>query len=399
VQQYIGFRLESGEFAIPIMRVREIINLPDITHIPQSPAYLKGITNLRGSVIPVVDLKKLIHMTASEGGGLKVIVIASGRITFGLLVDGITGVISIEETAIESPENLPHGHEDQVEGVAKLDGRLVVLLDVKKLIPLDDMSLLEDYATEVGTAGADGTIEVTRQVQTMAGRMQVKELHDARAYFEKTRGIAPDDPRSAMLDDMMRFMSAIADQNYDQADEEMQKIVKNGQGDLFKEVGKITRKLHDSIKSFKEAVDPRLKDMTQAEIPNAVDRLQFVIEKTEEAANKTMNVVEKYTLLMDELSEQIRKIQGPPETVAYLKEFKNNLEDDFTEILTTQSFQDITGQTIKKVITLVNDIESELVRLVTSFGVKIEAGAAAAPVAAEKVSQSDVDDLLKELGF
>ena len=197
---------------------------------------------------------------------------------------------------------------------------------------------------------------------------------------------------------MISFMAAISEQNYDKADATVQKMVSLGQADLFKEVGKITRRLHDSVRSFRDAVDPRLKDMTEGELPNAVDRLQYVIEKTEEAANKTMAVVEKYVLRMDELSGHIRKVQGPPETVEFLKQFKNGLEDDLTEVLTTQSFQDLTGQTIKKVITLVNDIENELVRLITSFGVKIEPGAAK-PAAVEKVSQSDVDDLLKDLGF
>jgi chemotaxis signal transduction protein/chemotaxis regulatin CheY-phosphate phosphatase CheZ len=397
VQQYIGFKLHTGEFGIPITKVREIINLPDITRIPQSPPYLKGITNLRGSVIPVVDLKKLIKVQATEGGS-KVIVIASGRITFGLLIDGITGVISIDEGAIESPENLPQGHVDQVEGVAKLDGRLIVLLDIKKLIPLDDMSLLEDMAAEVGTRGENGSVEVTRAVQTMGGEIRVTELQNAKIFFEQTKGIGPDDPRQEILDDIVTFMTAVSEHDYGKADAAIQKIVKLGQGDLFKEVGKITRKLHDAIISFKEAVDPRLKDLTQAEIPNAVDKLQFVIDKTEEAANRTMSVVEKYILSMDDLATHLRKVQGPPETIAFLKEFKNGLEDDLTEILTTQSFQDLTGQTIKKVITLVHDIEDELVRLVTSFGVKIE-GAAVPVAVVEKVSQKDVDELLKNLGF
>ncbi|HUJ18048.1 MAG TPA: protein phosphatase CheZ [Nitrospirota bacterium] len=399
MEQYIGFHLHTGEYGIPITRVREIINLPEITQIPQSPPYLRGITNLRGSVIPVVNLKHLIRVKDDGTGGRKVIVIASGRITFGLLVDGISGVISIDEAAIESPENLTQGHSDQVQGVAKLDGRLVVLLDIKKLIPLDDMSLLEDMAAEVSDAGADGARSVTRSVQTMGGEVRIRELLEARSSYEKTMRVAENDPRQEILNDIMCFMTAVSEQNYETADAAIQTIVKNGHGDLFKEVGKITRKLHDSIKSFREAVDPRLKDITRAEIPNAVDKLQFVIEKTEEAANKTMSVVEKYILRMDDLSGHIRKVQGPPETIEYLKVFKNGLEDDFTEILTTQSFQDLTGQTIKKVITLVNDIEGELVRLVTSFGVKIEPGSKEPAAAAEKVSQSDVDDLLKELGF
>ena len=142
--QYIGFKLHTGEFGIPITRVREIINLPEITRMPQSPPYLNGITNLRGSVIPVVDLKKLINVPATQAGGNKIIVIASGRINFRSSGRRDYGCRRIDEGAIERLENLPQGHIDQVEGVAKLDGRLIVLLDIKKLIPLDDMSLLED---------------------------------------------------------------------------------------------------------------------------------------------------------------------------------------------------------------------------------------------------------------
>ncbi len=399
MQQYIGFRLQAGEYGIPITKVREIINLPLITIIPQSPPYLKGITDLRGSVIPVVDLKKIMRVPEVQEGGTKVIVIASGRITFGLLVDGITGVISIDEAAIESPDNLPHGGEDQVEGVAKVDGRLIVLLNIKKLIPLDNLNLLEDISAEVRETGDNGEVTVTRTVQTMGGTVSVKELASVREQYEKTKVCSPEDPRLAILDDIMTFITATSEHNDEKADAAIQRLMKSDQGGLFQEVGKITRKLHDSIRSFKEAVDPKLKDMAQGEIPNAVDRLLYVIEKTEEAANKTMSVVEKYTLRMDELGAHIRQIQGPPETIAYLKSFKNGLEDDLTEILTTQSFQDLTGQTIKKVITLVNDIEAELVRLITSFGVKIESGSAQPVAVAEKVSQSDVDDLLKELGF
>jgi len=134
-------------------------------------------------------------------------------------------------------------------------------------------------------------------------------------------------------------------------------------------------------------------------MPNAVDRLQYVISKTEEAANKTMGIVEKYLLKMDDISAHLRKLDGPEESISFLRTFKNGLEDDLTEILTTQSFQDLTGQTIKKVIKLVGEIESELVRLIATFGVKVEAGAAAEVPVAEQVSQSGVDDLLKDFGF
>ncbi|MCX8167259.1 MAG: protein phosphatase CheZ, partial [Candidatus Micrarchaeota archaeon] len=161
---------------------------------------------------------------------------------------------------------------------------------------------------------------------------------------------------------------------------------------------KVARKLHDSLKSFREALDPRLKEIATEQMPRAVDQLQMVIDKTEEAANKTMGIVEKYILKMDDLANHIREIQGPESSVKYLKEFKNSLEDDLTEILTIQSFQDLTGQTIKKVIKLVGDLEIELVKLITNFGVKLDEKPAIINES-NKVSQDDIDNLLSEFGF
>jgi chemotaxis protein CheZ len=399
VQQYIGFHLHDGDYAIPITVVREIINLPGITKIPQSPPYLKGITNLRGTVIPVVNLKQLINVPGDGEEEKKVIVIASGSITFGILVDGITGVVSIAEDAIESPESVSHAQADRVEGIAKQNGKLILVLNARKLIPLEDMALLEDRMVDVKEANSGNAVEVTKTVQTIAGDMKVKEIINARDFYKRKKGLDPQDPQNEIVEAITAFMTAITEHDYEKADVAMQSIVKDGQGDLFKEVGKITRKLHDTIKGFKESLDPRLKDMANVEIPNAADRLQYVIDRTEEAANKTMGVVEKYILRMDDLSAHIRKLEGPKETVDYLKGFKNGLEDDLTEILTTQSFQDLTGQTIKKVIQLVGDIEKELVTLIAHFGVKIEPGAKAAVVTPEKVTQAGVDDLLKEFGF
>ncbi|MBZ0156358.1 MAG: protein phosphatase CheZ [Alphaproteobacteria bacterium] len=397
--QYIGFTMNANEYTIPILKVQEIVNLPQLTKLPRVPDYIEGITNLRGRIIPVVNLKKLIGLYGGDSVGEKVIVVTSGRITFGVLVDGITGVISIDESEIEPPTDF--NTSDIVSGVAKVNDKLIVLLETKKLIPMEDMSLFEDEIFEVKETD-DDKVEVMRKIEGMGGEIMVKEVMDVKQFFEK-KGLNVQDPRYAMFDEMITFMNAIASQDYERADAAIQNIMSKGQGDiqgeLFKEVGKVTRKLHDSIRSFKEALDPKLRGLAEKEMPNAIDRLQFVIEKTEEAANKTMGIVEKYTLSMDDLASHIRNIKEPDASVSFLKNFKNSLEDDLTEILTTQSFQDLTGQTIKKVITLVGEIESELVKMITTFGVKIEQGAGSETMAAEKVSQEDVDDLLKDFGF
>src|SRR3989304_3329062 len=391
--QYIGFNLGSNECTIPLLKVCEIINIPSITRMPQSPSYIEGVTNLRGNIIPIVNLKKLIKLDGDDRPD-KVIVVSSGKVNFGILVDGITGVINIEESAIEPAEKILHGGNiDHFEGVAKLPDRLVGLLDTKKLLPYDDMSLFEDYTDIKGQE--DKQAVEARTVRTMAE--EVKEFNSIKDFFEKM-GIDSCDPRYIIFADVITFMNAMANQDYGKADSAVQNMMKKDQSGLFVDVGKITRKLHDSLRSFKESIDPKFKEIAIVEMPNAIDRLQFVIDKTEEAANKTLGIVEKYILGMDELSSHIRYLKEPEVSATYLRGFKNSLEDDLTEILTAQSFQDITGQTLKKVIKLVGDIEEELVRLITNFGVKIEQGVKTETVSAN-VSQSDVDNLLKEFGF
>ncbi|HMK48650.1 MAG TPA: protein phosphatase CheZ [Thermodesulfovibrionales bacterium] len=395
--QYIGFQLNGNEYSIPILKVREIIKTPSITRMPQSPDYMEGITNIRGNVIPVIDLKKLIHINGNGGTGENVIVVSSGKIIFGVLVDGITGVINVDASIIEPAEKFMSDKVDQIEGIAKLSDRMVVLLDSKKLLPLDDISLFDEYAVDIQEKGED-TVEVTKTVQTMAGEMKVRELHDAKDYFER-KGIEANDPRYLIMDDIIGFLDSISAHDYEKADKAVQNIIKKGQSDIFTEVGKITRKLHDSLKSFKEAIDPRVKEMATIDMPNAIDRLQYVIDQTEAAANKTLGIVEKYILHMDDLAAHIRSVNGPEGSVKYLKDFKNTLEDDLTEIITTQSFQDLTGQIIKKVISLVGDLEAELVHLIATFGVKIEQTDNTDNIVPEKVTQNDVNDLLKEFGF
>ncbi len=397
MKQYIGFHLNESEYTLPILKVKEIITMPEITKVPQTLPYIEGITNLRGSIIPIVNLKRLVRLGNEESAGTKVVVVASGNVSFGILVDGITGVISIDESSIEPPEKFLNNGAEQIEGVAKLKDRLVVMLDTKKLIPVEDLGMFEDVVVDVKDVGSD-KVEVVKKVQTIAGEVQVKEIRDAKDFFAK-RNIDPSDPRYMIFDDLMEFIDAMTAGDYEKADHAIQGIMKKGQSELFQEIGKVTRKLHDSIASFKEAVDTKLKDMAHVEMPNAIDRLNLVMQKTEEAAHRTITIVEKHLLSLDEFSDKVRVLQGPDDSIAYLKSFRNRLEDDLTDLITTQSFQDITGQTIKKVIKLVGELEEELIRLISTFGVKIESGGLDERRVQEIVSQSGVDDLLKEFGF
>ena len=239
------------------------------------------------------------------------------------------------------------------------------------------------------------TSEGSKDILVGVDKYELKAAHEF--LSKKKESIDPGDPSQKALKELMAFMEAIASKDYTTADAAVEQLVESSEGGLYKEVGKVTRRLHDSLKSFKEAIDPKITSIVRNDMPSAVDRLQYCVQKTEEAANITMGVVEKHLASMGELEENILKLHGPDDAVDYLNGFRERYENDLTEIITAQSFQDLTGQTIQKVILLVADIERELVGMVTAFGLKLDS--AGKEEIHEKVGQSDVDDLLKEFGF
>ena len=241
-------------------------------------------------------------------------------------------------------------------------------------------------------------LETNGGSREMLKSVDTQEIQAAQEFLSKKKGsIDPGDHSQKALKELMAFMEAIAVKDYVTADAAVEQLVESSEGGLYKEVGKVTRRLHDSLRSFKDAIDPKITSIVKKDMPSAVDRLQYCVQKTEEAANKTMSIVEKHMASMGELEENIQKLEGPDVAVDYLNEFRERYENDLTEIITAQSFQDLTGQTIQKVILLVADIEKELVGMVTAFGLKLE-GAGKEEIH-EKVNQGEVDDLLKELGF
>lgn len=399
---------------LPIMKIREIISMPAVTALPNFPAYIRGITNLRGSIVPIVNIGNLVNASGSEGPGNTVIVLSVGKIIFGIIVDAITGVINADESNMEAPDNFINSCSENIAGVAKINNELIVLLDIKKLLPVDDMSLLEDAIFDVKHSDDGNSVEVSREIETIGGRVIVKELHNAKEYFSTK--LVQDGPKQKVYDLMLKFMDAMSAGEYHSMENIISELGKETGSDLFSEVGRITRKLHESIKEFKGAVDNGLQKLSKDEVPNAVDKLQFVITKTEEAADKTMGIVERYFEESDDFNKNIGNLTGDDESLNYLKMFKESLDNDMTAILTAQQFQDITGQTIKKVISLVNHVEAELLRLVTHFNLStvampVEPVKVSAPVHIEKVwsesedkstdkiSQSDVEALLNNCGF
>lgn len=209
--------------------------------------------------------------------------------------------------------------------------------------------------------------------------------------------------------------------------------------ELFAEVGKLTRQLHDALNNFQ--IDARIKNLATDDIPDAQTRLTYVIEETEKAANTTMDAVEASMPIAELLASRIDSVMPEwkklmtrqievGEFKVLCKDLDELLEDGasqsakltqlLTEVLMAQGYQDLTGQVIRRVIDLVKEVEESLVNMLTMFGerdgseqakplspeadkaegVKAEGPILDAETRDDVVSgQDDVDDLLSSLGF
>lgn len=135
-QKMIVFQLQDEEYAVPVSQIGSIERHQPITRVPQTLPYVKGVINLRGIVIPIIDLRLRFGMKETDFDEKKRIIIAQmNEIEVGLIVDAANDVIDISKELIEpAPEVIGTVNADYIEGVAKIDSRLLILLDLEKVL-------------------------------------------------------------------------------------------------------------------------------------------------------------------------------------------------------------------------------------------------------------------------
>ena len=134
--QFVGFEIDGQEYAFPIEQIQEIVILPKVTAVPQAPDFCEGVSNLRGSIIPIINLRKLFGLEPRPTDAeTRTIVVNVGEQTIGCTVDMVSQVIRIPRESIQpAPEALAADETDYVLGFAKSEGRLLVLVDIDKLL-------------------------------------------------------------------------------------------------------------------------------------------------------------------------------------------------------------------------------------------------------------------------
>ena len=142
-KQVLTFTLGDETYGVDILRVQEIRGWSPVTRIPQAPAHVLGVLNLRGSIVPIVDLRMRFNLEHAEYTPLTVIIVLSiesavGRRDIGLVVDGVSDVIDVPQADVKpAPELGQHVSTEFIEGLAAVAGRMVMLLDIDRLIGED----------------------------------------------------------------------------------------------------------------------------------------------------------------------------------------------------------------------------------------------------------------------
>lgn len=344
--------------------------------------------------------------------------------------------------ALEVSEGEGAVHSSENEGVAALSSKLS-----------DEEAIQEIIGSDPQTASPDFS-KLQRIVSSMGGSLIFDE--DARGSFQIRFAVDPfivekietlltpcdPDPQEMLAPALSRedsrfekilgtikdFMKALSSGDVPTSQDILLSIAEQQyQAGLYNEIGLMARELHNSLNSFAQTLDPALKEMVEHKIPDSGSRLEHILELTETAANTTLDHVEEmqrrnhvdHEKLL-ELNEMLQglhavgesareKLEQCSQIMAALEESSAQTRDDLVTVLTAQDYQDLTGQIIQKIITLLKDIERKLVRVIRAFGAKSESkrkaeadelyGPAHKGKAESLHSQDDVDSLLAEFGF
>lgn len=151
-KQIITFKLGEEEFGVDILQVKEIEKLDqEITRVPKAPGFVEGVFNLRGDIVPIVDLRKRFGLSLKPlGRDTRVIIAEINDNSVGMMVDSVTEVLRIPVSSIEDAPNITKGVDTYyLNGVAKINDRLIVLLNLERSLSTDETKELKEFSVSV----------------------------------------------------------------------------------------------------------------------------------------------------------------------------------------------------------------------------------------------------------
>jgi purine-binding chemotaxis protein CheW len=146
VLQLVSFKIGNEEFGVDILQVQEINRLVDVTRVPNAPDFVEGVMNLRGRIVPVVNLRKRLGLEKRENDkDTRIVVVEIEGKTIGFIVDSVSEVLRVSKSVVEPPPELISGIDSEyIIGIAKLENRLLILLDLKKVLNVEERETLKE---------------------------------------------------------------------------------------------------------------------------------------------------------------------------------------------------------------------------------------------------------------
>ena len=153
--QYLTFKLGDELFGVDVSKAREVLDYSEVTHVPQMPGYMLGVINLRGSVVPVINLRKKFGMADSEQTIDTCIIVIEIEIdgdviVVGTMVDSVQEVLDLTESQIEPPPRLGTKlNTEFIKGMGNIDGQFLIILDIDRVFTAEELSFIEGPEKEV----------------------------------------------------------------------------------------------------------------------------------------------------------------------------------------------------------------------------------------------------------
>ncbi len=154
INSYLSFNLGDEEFAVNVSKVLNILEMLKITEVPKSPEYMKGVINLRGTVLPVIDTRIKFGMTPTEYTNNTCIVVMeiemdNDIVQVGTLVDSVQAVLELEDSEIQPPPSIGSKYKSEfIYGMVKVDEKFIMLLDMEKVLSAEEVTMVKEKAAE-----------------------------------------------------------------------------------------------------------------------------------------------------------------------------------------------------------------------------------------------------------
>jgi purine-binding chemotaxis protein CheW len=150
ILQLVTFKLGDEEYALDILRVQEINRMVEITSVPNSPPYVEGVINLRGKVIPVINLRKKFGLASRDVDAQSRIMVVDVGVITGLIVDSVSEVLRLPSSTVEPPPPMTSGiGSEYIKGIGKLEDRLIILLDIDRMIGRHEEKAMIEAASKL----------------------------------------------------------------------------------------------------------------------------------------------------------------------------------------------------------------------------------------------------------